>query len=74
MWHRSVLPNYHATMGIPLVEGRLLSAADEPGAPDVLVVSRSFAEQSGPASRLSGNGSTTPAPSGRGPSSALSAT
>jgi putative ABC transport system permease protein len=45
MWHRSVLPNYHATMGIPLLAGRLLSAADGPGAPDVIVVSRSFAEQ-----------------------------
>lgn len=45
MWHRSVLPNYHETMGIPLLEGRLLSTSDGPGAPDVIVVSRSFAER-----------------------------
>jgi len=44
MWHRSVLPNYHATMGIPLLEGRVLSPSDAPGAPDAIVVSRSFAD------------------------------
>jgi PAS domain S-box-containing protein len=45
MWHRSVLPDYHAMMGIPLLAGRMLSPADGPGAPDVIVVSESFAEQ-----------------------------
>jgi hypothetical protein len=45
MWHRSVLPNYHETMGIPLLEGRRLSPADGPGAPNVIVVSRSFADE-----------------------------
>ena len=45
MWHRSVLPNYHATMGIPLLEGRMLSPSDAPGAPNAIVVSRSFADE-----------------------------
>jgi predicted permease len=45
MWHRSVLPNYQETMGIPLLEGRMLSSSDGPGAPDVIVVSRSFADE-----------------------------
>jgi predicted permease len=45
MWQRSVLPNYHTVMGIPLLAGRLLSETDGPGSPDVIVVSRSFAEQ-----------------------------
>jgi putative ABC transport system permease protein len=45
MWHRSVLPNYHETMGIPLLAGRMLSPSDGPGAPNVIVVSQSFAEQ-----------------------------
>lgn len=45
MWHRSVRPNYHETMGIPLLAGRMLSEADGPGAPDVILVSESFAEQ-----------------------------
>lgn len=45
MWHRSVLPNYHEAMGIPLLAGRRLSASDGPGAPNVIVVSQSFAEQ-----------------------------
>lgn len=45
MWHRSVLPNYHETMGIPLLAGRWLSASDRRGAPNAIVVSQSFAEQ-----------------------------
>ena len=45
LWHRSVLPNYHETMGIPLLAGRMLAPSDGPGAPNVIVVSQSFAEQ-----------------------------
>jgi putative ABC transport system permease protein len=45
MWHRSVLPNYHETMGIPLLAGRMLSTTDGPGAPNAIVVSQSFVEQ-----------------------------
>jgi putative ABC transport system permease protein len=45
MWHRSVLPNYHDAMGIPLLAGRRLGASDRRGAPNVIVVSQSFAEQ-----------------------------
>lgn len=45
MWQRSVLANYHETMGIPLLAGRLLSPSDRPGAPNVIVVSQTFAEQ-----------------------------
>ena len=47
-WNRSVLPGYFETLGIPLLQGRLLSDADAPGAPDVIVVSRSLAERSWP--------------------------
>jgi len=47
-WNRSVLPTYHETMGIPLLRGRLLTDGDGPGAPDVIVVSRSLAERSWP--------------------------
>jgi predicted permease len=45
MWHRSILPNYHETMGISLLAGRTLSTLDGPGAPNAIVVSQSFAEQ-----------------------------
>jgi predicted permease len=45
MWHRSVLPNYLETMGIPLLAGRFLEPSDGPGAPNVTLVSQSFAEQ-----------------------------
>ena len=44
MWHRSVLPNYHDTMGIPLLAGRMLAPSDRRGAPNVILVSQSFAE------------------------------
>jgi predicted permease len=47
-WNRSVLPNYHETLGIPLLQGRLLCEADGPGAPDVIVVSRSLAQRNWP--------------------------
>jgi predicted permease len=48
MRHRSVLPDYHETMGIPLLQGRHLAETDGPGAPRVAVVSRSFAERTWP--------------------------
>jgi putative ABC transport system permease protein len=41
---RAVLPGYFATMGIPLLEGRTIEAADGPDAEPVLVINRSMAE------------------------------
>jgi putative ABC transport system permease protein len=41
----AVSPEYFATMGIPLVAGRLLGADDRPGAPPAVVINRSFARR-----------------------------
>jgi putative ABC transport system permease protein len=40
---RKVTPDFFATMGIPLLSGRAIAPADQPGAPQVLVVNRAFA-------------------------------
>jgi putative ABC transport system permease protein len=42
--HRTVLPGFFETMGIPILEGRPLSDTDRPGTPVAAVVSRSMAE------------------------------
>lgn len=42
---RQVTPDYFTVMGIPLRRGRFLDRRDVPGAPDVAVVSESFARQ-----------------------------
>ena len=42
---RMVTPGYFATLGIPLLQGRDVSATDTLNTPGVAVVSRSFAEQ-----------------------------
>ncbi|MEZ5316640.1 MAG: ABC transporter permease [Vicinamibacterales bacterium] len=41
----AVTPDYFETMGIPIVAGRRLAATDRPGAPPVVVINRSLAEQ-----------------------------
>ncbi|UCG88078.1 MAG: ABC transporter permease, partial [Gemmatimonadota bacterium] len=41
---RAVLPGYFKTMGIPLVEGRAIEAADRPGSAPVVVLNRTSAE------------------------------
>ena len=38
----SISPDYFATMGIPLLRGRLFTAADREGAPGVVVVNQAF--------------------------------
>jgi putative ABC transport system permease protein len=43
--HRTVDPAYFTTMGLRLIAGRLLTAADTATAQPVLVVNRSFADQ-----------------------------
>jgi putative ABC transport system permease protein len=40
-----VTPGYHETMAIRLLEGRLFTAADGPGATDVVVVNETFARR-----------------------------
>lgn len=47
-WSRTVMPDYFETMEIDLLAGRPFTAADGPGAPQVVVVSRSLAERSWP--------------------------
>lgn len=42
---RRATPSYHATMGIPLLEGRLLDERDRHGAPEVAVISKSAADK-----------------------------
>src|SRR5262249_23582233 len=44
-----VTPDYFKTMGIPLLEGRLLDGRDRPGALESVVVSESFAKSEFPA-------------------------
>jgi putative ABC transport system permease protein len=39
-----VTPEWFRTMGIPLLDGRLLDAGDRPGAPEAIVLSESFAK------------------------------
>jgi putative ABC transport system permease protein len=39
-----VTPDWFTTMGIPLLDGRLLEAGDRPGAPEAIVLSESFAK------------------------------
>jgi putative ABC transport system permease protein len=39
-----VTPDWFTTMGIPLLDGRLLDAGDRPGAPEAIVLSESFAK------------------------------
>ena len=46
--HR-VTPDYFATLGIPLIAGRLFTPQDRPGAPTVAVVSKAFATKLWPA-------------------------
>lgn len=41
---RSVSPAYFKTLGIPLIQGRLLEATDTPDAPRVLVISQALAQ------------------------------
>ncbi|MGH9348092.1 MAG: FtsX-like permease family protein [Vicinamibacterales bacterium] len=40
-----VTPDYHKTMGIQLLTGRLLKASDNAGAPEVIVVNEAFARR-----------------------------
>lgn len=42
--HDVVMPDYHQVMGIPLLAGRHFTTADGPGAPPVVIVSESLAE------------------------------
>lgn len=42
---RTITPGYFAAMGVPLIEGRLFSDADNAGSPHVAIVSRSFAKK-----------------------------
>jgi predicted permease len=42
---RFVSPSYFPAMGIPLLEGRLFTAADRAGAPGVVCISRTMADQ-----------------------------
>jgi predicted permease len=43
--YQSVTPDYFTTMGIPIQQGRAFSDADRPGAPPVVIVSRSVARR-----------------------------
>jgi predicted permease len=43
--YRAVTPDYLATIGVPLVRGRLLEARDRAGAPPVVVINQSMARQ-----------------------------
>ena len=40
---RTVLPSYHETMGIPLLQGRFLSKSDGPSTPKAMIISESAA-------------------------------
>ena len=40
-----ITPDYFRSMGIPLLEGRVLDAQDRPGAPEAIVLSESFAKR-----------------------------
>jgi putative ABC transport system permease protein len=40
-----VTPDWFRTMGIPLLEGRLLDAGDRPGTPEAVLLSESFAKR-----------------------------
>jgi predicted permease len=42
---RQITADFFKTIGIPLVRGRVFSAADQPATPHVLVVNRAFAEK-----------------------------
>jgi predicted permease len=42
---RRVTADFFATMGIPVIKGRAITAADQPSAPRVLLVNRAFAEK-----------------------------
>jgi putative ABC transport system permease protein len=42
---RQVTPDFFNTMSIPLLRGRGITASDVPGAPKILVVSKSFADK-----------------------------
>ena len=42
---RTVLPEFHSTLGIPLIRGRSITAADRDGAPEVVVVSEAMAQR-----------------------------
>jgi predicted permease len=42
---RQVSPDYFAAIGMPVLRGRGVSIADQPGTPPVLVVNRSFAQR-----------------------------
>jgi len=39
---RKVTPDFFATMGMPVIEGRGITSTDQPGAPKVVVVNRAF--------------------------------
>jgi len=43
--YQSVTPDYFTTMGIPIQQGRAFSDVDRPGAPPVVIVSRSVARR-----------------------------
>ena len=53
--YRSVMPNFFATLGIPVLAGRSLDARDGVGAPLVLVVSESMARRDFPMESAIGN-------------------
>jgi putative ABC transport system permease protein len=43
-FYQMVSPNYFQTMGVRLLQGRLLDERDRPGAPDVVVINQAFAK------------------------------
>ncbi|MHB8412409.1 MAG: ABC transporter permease [Candidatus Acidiferrales bacterium] len=45
---RSITPDYFRTMGIPLLQGRLFSQADSPGAAKVAVINEAFVREKFP--------------------------
>ena len=42
---RKVTPDFFATMGMPVLRGRAISATDQPGTPQVLVVNQAFVHE-----------------------------